>query len=261
MEYIGSKFEEFAKSVFGRLAGISILDPMNQKGWDFLIEVEKNQQTLPVEVKLYKSLIVSRGVIGNAVSQLIRVIEEREFSNAILFTNARIDRIQQDQLVELGVIVFDYDVIENIAKHTPELAGEWGEINDRAAIYRRDERLVLPDPSTKNQKAIARIIGSPPSPPSRKGVTQPIGRGAALCNDIRQAPPRKARQYEQACEAALKYLFSSDLVNWKVQSRSQNAVNIFDITAKVSYNNDFWNALVDDHRGRYIIFERKNYKN
>jgi hypothetical protein len=57
----------------------------------------------------------------------------------------------------------------------------------------------------------------------------------------------------------LKYVFDNDLTAWSEQQDSETQISYYDLIARVSSTHDFWLALVNHFRSRYVIFEFKNH--
>jgi len=92
-----------------------------------------------------------------------------------------------------------------------------------------------------------------------KGMPQKTGRRLAdTLLGIR--PGRKmAAAFEDACIAALKYLFETDLHGWHEQSNTDDELHRRDLICRILPNAEIWKLMLDDLGSRYVIFEFKNY--
>jgi hypothetical protein len=99
----------------------------------------------------------------------------------------------------------------------------------------------------------------------------PETQGRNLCDQLDELIARRigasseekrgplAREFEQLCVKALKYLFSDDLTAWNDQLTTDEKVSRFDLIARIHPQSAFWTLMVNDFGARYIVFEFKFY--
>jgi len=73
-------------------------------------------------------------------------------------------------------------------------------------------------------------------------------------------PSSDGREFASRCTDVLTYTFEDDLSAWRPESATDTGLHRFDLIARISSNDEFWNSLIQDFRTRYIVFEFKNYQ-
>ncbi len=154
---------------------------------------------------------------------------------------------------------------------------EWGQAEFNITIWDRSDVLRLAEGLPINaefqklfesaatqhfpgtQPLAAPIQAEPDSPPEDP-PSETKGDDLAEALDAVKLGKQGAKQYERVCEEIISYLFGDDLVDPRVQSRSDDKLSIVDIVYRVKAESSFWNALTRDFRARVIVFECKNYR-
>lgn len=258
-EQAGSPEREFEQIVVAilRANNISAEPGAKDQGYDILLR--KENLTAAAELKLYPTFRIAWNTVRRAFDQLSAVLVRSDIDVAILVTNARIAPALRGEAFNRSIVIIDYDVLGNLAAPFPELASKLEHFLQEAFTHRSeplDEYIFWTE--------IPFI--SAPIPPKRGGPTPPAERplGNDLCKALRATEEGKgtilANIFGDACENALRYLFGADLIGWKRETPSHSNLHYYDLSARIASKNDFWNAMVADHRTRYIIFEFKNYK-
>lgn len=230
-----------------------------------------------VEIKFYRTFQVSIHALLNAVETLRMARVEESANFAILAINARLDEDVRHQLKPFqDLLIYDYDVLSNLFMDHVDLAGNLEQLLQEAFAYRNDPIPLaheIPDERVfwaeqrPGQGRAPRHTG-PQTVPLKLVPRVALGRphadrrGGELCTrlkSIKAGKGKAAKDFEAACEGALRYLFSDDLTGWRTQKTTSTRLHKYDLIARISSKNDFWNSLVSDYRARYVIFEFKNY--
>lgn len=69
----------------------------------------------------------------------------------------------------------------------------------------------------------------------------------------------EARDFEDCCIRALKYLFDSDLHGWYEQHSTDDGLHRRDLICRILPRSEIWRLMLEDLRSRYVVFEFKNY--
>ncbi|HRP09943.1 MAG TPA: hypothetical protein PLK37_02810 [Terricaulis sp.] len=202
-----------------------------------------------VEAKFQRSVWASNSTMRNAFARLQAAREKANAVAAILITNTAHDLLLRQEAESYGIIVFDAEVLAAIISSDGSLREEFENL--------QREALLSPP---KNYDPIADLPSLFEHPPEAAVSLPKVTTGEALWERINAITPGRegARKYEQRCEEALRYLFEGDLTAWRSQ-KPTDQLHRFDLIARVSSRNDFWNCLRDRFGGQYIIFEFKNY--
>ena len=86
--------------------------------------------------------------------------------------------------------------------------------------------------------------------------------GRALSTELKSIPTRRtdASAFEKICQKCLEYAFADYLTDWRSQESTTTGLHRFDAVARILPKNDFWVALKENFRTRYVVFEFKNYE-
>jgi hypothetical protein len=97
--------------------------------------------------------------------------------------------------------------------------------------------------------------------PDRPSQPLEIAKGKELCEDVRRVKTgnSSAREFEKRIEAALKYIFETDLTAWSSQKVTDFGLSRYDLIARISSEHDVWRMLRESFQSQYVIFECKNY--
>ena len=255
---LANRFEKFVGSLLSQ-SGVR-MEPAGTKGFDFVGVSDKGTRAA-IEAKLYPSASISLALLRSAAEAVAYAAGENGIPKSILVTNASVPAgIRQELQSTLGVLVYDYGIISGLAFDHLDLAEEWEQIVGLTRVFRSDygqeSRAANEATSPSND------IDAPPQLRfSRAQLQPPSIKGESLAAQIEKIGCGRpgAREFEKRCIEALEYVFSEDLTSWLPQSASDNGLNRYDLIARISSEEDFWQCLVRDFRARYVIFEFKNY--
>lgn len=247
-----SEFERFVNALLTS-HGVEIIEAPRHAdpGYDFRV---KNQAgvTAVIEVKLHQSLNIPITLWRRMFEQIEATRRVAGVRVGMIVTNARLSATMRRETPE-AITIWDFDAISVLAAGDRTMAEWWERISQEGFIH-RSEPLPAPEPVVVDFVSTEAGAG-----PHDDKLSKP--QGADLCQrlkGIKAGKGKVATEFENACIDALKYLFEDDLINWSPQKSSKGSLHRYDVIARVSSQNDFWNSIIADHRARYVIFEFKN---
>lgn len=152
---------------------------------------------------------------------------------------------------------------------TPELSDaahmfEEIEVWDSVRLFR--EAAPHPDLFSEFEQLFEVSAPTPPRPSTNRDTDNRESHpeeveGTNLANKLLAIAPGKAqsRDFEDACIAALKYLFESDLHGWHEQDETDDSLHRRDLVCRILPNSEIWRLMLTDLHTRYVVFEFKNY--
>jgi len=83
----------------------------------------------------------------------------------------------------------------------------------------------------------------------------------SLITELKNLPPGRGhwREYEDHCVKILNYLFLNPLAPPKIQSRTEDGLDIRDAIYPIRLGNPHWDTLRNECRSRFMVAEFKNY--
>ena len=227
---------------------------------DFLVVTNGGTNAI-VEVKVYRSFLAPSSSVRNAVTKLKHSMsDQNDFS--IFVTNSRVAPSLKAQFSsDDRVLFYDFDTLKFLSGANANLAKRFNDLTQILFSYRNDP---IPEPIPIKR---VELINSKPqverqlSDSSIRINNFDDNFGAKICKKLKALEPGRsnASKFEALCVEALKYLFSDHLTGWKTQRQTVQRLHRYDLISRVASDHDFWNSLISDYRGRYIIFEFKNY--
>jgi hypothetical protein len=248
------RLELFAKEIFK--AQNFKVDDLNRLS-DFVATSPSGARAV-VEVKLYRSRHVAPTFLRNAALQLDAARSSLRADRGVLVTASRVGELGRAELQALpNLVLYDLDVLAMLVGQFPALARELEDIVREAYPARPDAPRSMPVDIPDISKRTATPSLSPQAPQA-----QPVSTGEELCTLVDGIPAGRAgaQEFEAKCTEALRYIFEDDFVSWRRHRSTDSRMHQFDLVAKISSENDFWNSLISDFRSRYIVFEFKNYE-
>jgi len=160
----------------------------------------------------------------------------------------KVDFALEEHAKKFGVIIYDAEILKSQAVATYRLWMDFEQIQQDALLLKSPPIADL-EMHSLELKRIDPVIRLPAS-----------SRGRELWEKIEALEPGKDHfsEYEKRCTEALQYLFESDLTAW-VHQNETDTLHRFDLIARVSSQNDFWQCMRDRFRAQYIVFEFKNH--
>ncbi|MGX9143494.1 hypothetical protein [Mesorhizobium sp. 128a] len=237
---------------------------------------EQIRAELIVVTFLRPTLGFLRDKVAGAKAQLRQTRTEAKH---IAILSSKIEPVHLDWLqTEFAIEVWDRDRIQR----------ELDQLSPKATALKRDfalffrrlrplERLnfgrSLGRPITKHQDQDKEISGLEPAPkPSlaeapgpfvaeEAGQGELLPSGAELRNrlTVTKEGQEQATEYEVLVQEIVRYLFGTFLVDARPHRRTEDDLDIMDITYRVRAGHPFWDTLTRDFRTRAIVFECKNY--
>lgn len=226
-------------------------------GYDLLIS-QDDHPPRPVALKYYRTATVQPSFITTAADNLHKVTINDFEHGAILIVSCVIEKPIKTKLeYQSGVTIWGKLELLNMALQIPEVFDELNALDD----YSPDSFMGLadridfdPDPTFTTSDLVTLGILTDKRIPEKRGKT--------LCDELHQFVAGRdgdSKEYEKLCLRILKYLFDGQLLKWTEQSRTEDNLNIFDITCLIASKSAFWNFVETRLLSRYVIFECKNY--
>jgi hypothetical protein len=252
------RFELFVADLF-RQEGFAV-EPGYKSGREIpdLIVTSKSGRTAVVEIKLYRSSAISADIILRIVNQVESFRRDLQIDRAVFVTLAQVPIAYIRALMRENprLVVYDYWSLKFSSSKHPRLAAELESIA-------RDAILVTEHAPSPDVFPIDMTLLDADPPALEKLVVEepPPAKGAWLCQEVLQIKSGKSRagDFEKAVEAALRYIFETDLVAWSSQNVTDGGLSRHDLIARISSSHDMWRMLVERFNSQYVIFEFKNY--
>lgn len=242
------QFEAFVRKAFQHRFGSTFADDRGEV--DFISESTSGQKAL-VEVKVYRADFAVRSIAFIAAQHLANARVTRPDHVAVLVLNTGQDQGLAEELRStFGVHLYDIDLVGTLVRDEPALLAELNQIRQRFAYLSPPRPIDL----SREIPALAPLSGVDDSAPAFRGLE--------LLNAVLAVPAgERPADFEIACGNAVKFLFDGMLTEWRPQHNSESKLHRYDLIAKnVTSTEDLWRCLREDFRGRYVIFEFKNYK-
>jgi Restriction endonuclease len=247
------RFERFAEHLFEALGH----DIQTGRHEDYDFSFGTGPTATVVEVKLFRSQKTSTTILRNAVIRTAFARLTSRAARGILVTNLAIDANSRESLESSHSIeIFDYNILSGMVAGNITLQNEFEDILRESYTFHSG-----PLPTSETLSATHESETSILEP-SLKELPSPPTKGTELSKNLRNIASGKpqATEFEATCTEALQYAFADDFVGWKKQASTNTSLHRFDLIARISSEEEFWQSLIQDFRTRYVIFEFKNYK-
>ncbi|MDF0520644.1 restriction endonuclease [Bradyrhizobium yuanmingense] len=257
------EFEQVVADIF-RAEGFGVEQILSSKDWGAdLLLVHQRNGTAVVEVKLFRTLSLSMDILVRLTARLEHERARLRRDRSVLVTSARIPNSVRRTLGQNNgrLVIYDYDGVRLLAAKHPRLALRLEEILRDIIINPVAEETVAGQPLPSTDELAAPILSGSLSESSALFEEPPRSVGGALCSDLRSTKAGRltASQFENAGEAALRYIFHTDLVGWRRQNATDTGFSRFDLIARVSSKDDVWRMIRERFQSEYVVFEFKNY--
>lgn len=172
-------FEEFLANLLKRFGMVVIeYTPWDRShGYDLKVRTPQNNYAI-VEVRLDRTLHIDGRDVRRTIDMLVQMMARVGMNVGILVTNSRISEPLKNVAKTLGVIVYDFDVLNKLVEYQPDLSEQWERLSQEGFIYRSD---ALPPPvaiETIDLITLPETISTSEQPPRE-------AKGDRLCNDLR----------------------------------------------------------------------------
>jgi restriction endonuclease len=240
--FLGKRFEDLLARFF-RAEGfvVDVEAPVDPSGSHVdLIVTSPTKKRAVVEIKLYKSEGVARGVLMTAARQTESYRSAAGVDRGILAVTCRIDASTLEELkIFPNLTIYDYDVLKFLfAKHS-DLSAEFESITDEAYTDRTGTR------SAPIRQSIPQLEGLFDGPAPSPSDIEPEKKGRLFRDELRKIPTGRtdAAAFEKICQKCLEYAFADYLTDWRNQENTTTGLHRFDAGARIKPKNDFWIAL------------------
>lgn len=217
------------------------------QGFDLIVTNPEGQKVV-VEIKLFRTRIVSRGNLINAIAQLDRAREQMGVEKGILIISSSL----AIPIVDTGnTEIWDMKKLgERVSRH-PGLIPLFESLSRELS-----SSLPKSDMDVHSYSIFGDALTGELPPP----MVDAVQAGARLESELRAVNPgtKGARDLEIRGYEALKYIFRDDLSNWSQQKVTDGGISRYDAIARISSSHDFWQSILTFFRSWYVIFEFKN---
>jgi hypothetical protein len=243
------EFENLVQDILRQNNFRIILSEPPEPGFDFQADLATTKYA--VEVKHYRSIRSIASLISSAGIKLAHAASKRGMDKAMLVVSSYIQpELRLALESKSGVIFVDRSDLNLWSSSSPELAQRLAAIVEQSEA---DETSGGParSPGELNKLSTGLVLD----------VIERTYSGGDLCKELKKldAGKRTWKKYEKLCEKIIKYLFSSDLKNWKSQQGTKDGLNYFDLICRIDSQSAFWGFLSQHLNSRYVVFEFKNY--
>jgi Holliday junction resolvase-like predicted endonuclease len=259
------EFEKLVADIF-RAEGFDVAENYRLQYGNTTYEVDllltsKTQATAVVEVKLFRTLSLPTDTLFQVATRIEHMRQRLRRDRAVFVTSARIPLALQRALVWDSPLlaIYDHDTLKALAAKYPDLALRLEELL-RETLIRSDTASTLPN----EESASTEILTAPSGTDTTAELPvaeEEIAKGEQLCKEIHivKSGRKESRRFEATVEAALRYIFSTDLVSWSSQKVTDTGISRYDLIARVSSEDDVWRMIKERFHSQYVIFECKNY--
>ncbi|BDA80201.1 hypothetical protein LPTSP3_g31310 [Leptospira kobayashii] len=263
---ISIKAKEFEDIVFKILKKIYPQVDREKEGFDIIITDSSNKKTY-AEVKFSSNYELGAHIIMGWADKLNTdsfFIVSKESTTVIITSCYVSDQVIISTFERYGIHIFDirslldFSLIDKFLKNTLESFLFENVINFQIPIE------------------IYNFNKKPLQPPKRKQPTLDVFNAHTLdnnyelkdskeehefCKKLKLINPGRDffRDYENLLTDIIKFLFETDIVNWKSQKRTESDLNIFDLIGRITSKSLFLSQLQNDFGSKFILFEFKNY--
>ena len=218
-------------------------------GADYVAKMPASDETVAIELKLYRSQRTNPRLLEHAVLRLEAYIQKQALDRGLLITSTTITPDQRGMFLSKSgsVEIWDTNDLLERTKYTPELHNELVRFLKSIQIDTLGDQALL-----LSEIAEERL------------VAPPVPAGAALAQKLEASSAGKskkaAKEFEKLCEEALRLMFARDFAGWNAQARIDHGFHKMDLVARLTPDATFWVNVAHDFRTRYVVFEFKNYK-
>jgi len=223
------------------------------------ILARKNNLTILLEVKFYRSKQVDLSLLEAAAARLLRYAPNNLTKHVLVVSNYISNKFKEHFLNVFNIIVWDRSNIVNFFK---SIGGDQHLESFRQLLTNTQQGTNTENPfddiePTEKIPEKYFSFNSSSSFKELKIATQ----GSFLVKKLNNIPRGKKgwSAFESTSETILKYLFGSNLAVWQKQKRTDDELSRFDMICRIVPQDDFWKTIVNSFNSRYILFEYKNY--
>jgi hypothetical protein len=266
---ISKKAKEFEDNVFEILRSIYSDLYREKDGFDIIIGDDSNQKSY-IEVKFSSNYEIGAHIIMGWADKLysdafFTVTGE---STTILITSCYVpDPVIISVFERYKIHIYDIrsllelSLVDISLRDKLEIFLFENVINFKSPIeiYKFDKKPIQPPP--KKQPVISVFNAHTPKDQHIPKPGLDSKKEHEFCNRLKSLRPGKEyfKDYENLLTEILKYLFETDIVNWKSQKRTESDLNIFDLIGRITSKSLFLSQLQSDFSSKFIVFEFKNY--
>lgn len=223
----------------------------NEPRYHFDLIARNGNHNLAIEIKAFRSKMVPSGIVLDAITQLLSLIElSREEYIPVVVIVGYGSQILYNEITNR----FQSKVLVLDIRHLLFMVQNNQELRDRlvSALEYSVANVVpvIPDVNINFQSIRPQL----PELSEYDSLIKQL--------DSWDSASTTSAAYERLCTDVLKRVFADDLALWKEQQTSDAGLFRFDLICKIKNGNvkEFWNMCERYFNSKYIVFEYKNYR-
>lgn len=222
---------------------------------DFIIGNDKGKKL--IEVKKYRSRIVSNTILNGAVEQ-VKFYKKawenihKEPIKAILIVSCQVqDELKKSYYKESNIIIIDVSNLLYLMQDNEKLLSQ---------LIENVEYNISSIPPTEVLDVSSLKTNENPKTEEVPENLEIVG----LIKRLENLPPGKKdnndKKYEKLCTDIINYLFKNDFTKMKEQHSTEDQMFRMDLICGIKSTSEFWNVLAQYYNTKFIVFEFKNYE-
>lgn len=243
----------------------------NDREADFLVNVRNSE--VPVEVKLYGTVIVESGRVRQAMAMLDRSRRATGAPFGILVVSGRLSAESKRRLsgshgtriLDLVDVLYwcaiDEELYDDVRSFFSALSSDdetfLTEFRRAATTAKGYQSRHTP---TRELLELELTNAAADNGPEILSTQIDEHKGQNLCDALRDLTPGRADAipFENTVTEIVKYLFGRNFSKWETQNTLDSGLRM-DLCGKLFPVDRFWKSLERDFNCRYVVFEFKNY--
>lgn len=225
----------------------------NKSGGRVDVIAQKDNNSVVIEVKLYRSIHNSKVILNNALKQILQYKEMilknnngQEISFVIVMPCEIEDEVQKEIYERYKVIIWD---INNLIY----LCGENKELLHLLMSCIPFPLLEFKEKNPLEMQVEEEVIEEE----SILSFTEMYQKKLDCC---RPGKAEKAdKQYEAICTEIIKYLFETEFYKISEQHKTEDEMFRMDLLCSLKGSTEFWKFLITFYHTKFVVFEYKNY--
>lgn len=218
------------------------------------IVCEKDNKTVIIEAKSYRSLFNSEAILNNALKQILKYkyfleqnSRDEEFSFIIILPCEISEESQNEIYNRYNIVVWDINNLIYLCEGKKEL------INLLMSC------ISYPSLELKARKPLnAEIEQKEPIIEE-----EDISPAEIYLRKLEKCSPGKSdksdKKYEAICTDIIKYLFETEFFIISEQHKTDDEMFRMDLLCSLKGTTEFWRFLINFYHTKFVVFEYKNY--
>ena len=223
------------------------------------IVAEKDNKSVIIEVKTYRTTINSQVIINNAVKQILKYkwmvsnnSSNKEFVFIIVMLCEVDYNVQKEVFQRFGVIIWDINNLIYLCQNEKELLLILMHcVPFSCAGLQAEQPLDI-----QSEESKIKIEMSSVEEPTFSLTDKYHER---LCKCKAGRVDKSDKQYEDICTEIIKYLFETEFYKISEQHETDDEMFRMDLLCSLKGTTEFWKFLINFYHTKFVVFEYKNY--